>query len=94
MAWKVRSITYPGQRLERGGNFNVLKSEVKTDGSWQKWDVTLASPSKATAWVGWAPDPWSLRVQTQQVFDLTTPQAMKSKAITPSISSAVIAAGG
>lgn len=43
----------------------------KTDGSWQKWDVTLASPSKATAWVGWAPDPWSLRVQSQQVFDLS-----------------------
>ncbi len=45
-----------------GGNFNVLKSQVQTDGRWQKWDVTLASPSKATAWVGWAPDPWSLRV--------------------------------
>ena len=26
---------------------------------------------KATAWVGWAPDPWSLRVQSQQVFDLS-----------------------
>ncbi|MDR8320718.1 TonB-dependent receptor, partial [Acinetobacter baumannii] len=49
-----------------GGNFNVLKSQVQTDGRWQKWDVTLASPSKATAWVGWAPDPWSLRVQSQQ----------------------------
>ena len=54
-----------------GGNFNVLKSQVQTDGRWQKWDVTLASPSKATAWVGWAPDPWSLRVQSQQVFDLS-----------------------
>lgn len=44
---------------------------MQTDGRWQKWDVTLASPSKATAWVGWAPDPWSLRVQSQQVFDLS-----------------------
>ena len=34
-------------------------------------DVTLASPSKATAWVGWAPEPWSLRVQSQQVFDIS-----------------------
>ncbi len=49
----------------------MLKSQVQTDGRWQKWDVTLASPSKATAWVGWAPDPWSLRVQSQQVFDLS-----------------------
>ncbi len=35
-----------------GGNFNVLKSQVQTDGRWQKWDVTLASPSKAPP--GWA----------------------------------------
>lgn len=54
-----------------GGNFNVIKSEVKQNGKWQKWDVTLASPSKATAWVGWAPEPWSLRVQSQQTFDLS-----------------------
>ncbi|KIQ49084.1 hypothetical protein TA05_23005 [Citrobacter rodentium] len=54
-----------------GANFNVLKSEVKQSGKWQKWDVTLASPSKATAWVGWAPEPWSLRLQSQQSFDLT-----------------------
>jgi iron complex outermembrane receptor protein len=54
-----------------GGNFNVIKSEVKQNGKWQKWDVTLASPSKATAWVGWAPEPWTLRVQSQQTFDLT-----------------------
>lgn len=54
-----------------GGNFNVIKSEVKQNGKWQKWDVTLASPSKATAWVGWAPEPWILRVQSQQTFDLT-----------------------
>lgn len=32
-----------------GANFNVLKSEVKQNGKWEKWDVTLASPSKATA---------------------------------------------
>ena len=31
----------------------------------------MASPSKATAYVGWAPDPWSLRVQSQQTFDLS-----------------------
>ena len=54
-----------------GANFNVSKSEVKQSGKWQKWDVTLASPSKATAWVGWAPEPWSLRLQSQQSFDLT-----------------------
>ncbi|MGK3373673.1 TonB-dependent siderophore receptor, partial [Citrobacter youngae] len=54
-----------------GSNFNIIKSEVKQNGKWQKWDVTLASPSKATAWVGWAPEPWSLRVQSQQTFDLS-----------------------
>ena len=54
-----------------GSNFNIIKSEVKQNGKWQKWDVTLASPSKATAWVGWAPEPWSLRIQSQQTFDLS-----------------------
>ncbi len=54
-----------------GVNFNVLKSETKVDGKWQKWDVIYASPSKATAYVGWSPDPWSLRVQSTQSFDLT-----------------------
>lgn len=61
----------PDSDWSLGANFNVLKSEVKQNGKWEKWDVTLASPSKATAWVGWAPEPWSLRVQTQQSFDLT-----------------------
>lgn len=62
---------FPNSDWSAGTNLNVLKSQVKSDGSWQKWDVTLASPSKATAWVGWAPEPWSLRVQSQQVFDIS-----------------------
>lgn len=61
----------PDSNWSTGVNFNVLKSETKVDGKWQKWDVIYASPSKATAYVGWAPDPWSLRVQSQQTFDLT-----------------------
>lgn len=61
----------PDSAWSLGGNFNVLKSEIKTNGSWEKWDVTQASPSKATAYVGWSPEPWSLRLQTQQTFDLT-----------------------
>ena len=38
-------------------------------------------PSKATAWVGWAPDPWSLRVQSQQVFDLSDAAATSWRAM-------------
>lgn len=73
-----------------GGNFNVIKSEVKQNGKWQKWDVTLASPSKATAWVGWAPEPWTLRVQSQQTFDLTDASGNSWMAITPWTLSAAI----
>lgn len=73
-----------------GGNFNVIKSEVKQNGKWQKWDVTLASPSKATAWVGWAPEPWTLRVQSQQTFDLTDASGNGWMAITPWTLSAAI----
>jgi len=46
----------------------------------------MASPSKATAYVGWAPDPWSLRVQSQQTFDLSDAGSNKSAVTTPSIS--------
>lgn len=61
----------PDTAWSSGVNFNVLKSETKTNGQWKKWDVIYASPSKATAYVGWAPDPWSLRVQSTQSFDLS-----------------------
>ncbi|MEB7541891.1 TonB-dependent siderophore receptor [Enterobacter huaxiensis] len=61
----------PDSAWSVGGNVNVVKSEIKSNGSWEKWDVTQASPSKATAYVGWAPEPWSLRIQTQQTFDLS-----------------------
>ncbi|ROP62606.1 iron complex outermembrane receptor protein [Enterobacter sp. BIGb0383] len=54
-----------------GVNFNLVKSETKASGQWKKWDVSNASPSKAIAYVGWAPDPWNLRVQTTQSFDIS-----------------------
>lgn len=54
-----------------GGNFNVLKTESKVDGKWEKYDVKVASPSKATAYIGWAPDPWSLRVQSTTSFKIS-----------------------
>ena len=61
----------PDSDWSTGVNFNVLKSETRVDGKWEKWDVSYASPSKATAYVGWAPDPWTLRVQTTQSFDVS-----------------------
>ncbi len=32
--------------------------------------MKVASPSKATAYIGWAPEPWSLRVQSTTSFKL------------------------
>ncbi|MGP2460991.1 TonB-dependent siderophore receptor [Pantoea ananatis] len=61
----------PDTNWSTGVNFNLVKSETKKDGGWKKWDVIYASPSKATAYVGWSPDPWSLRLQSTQSFDLT-----------------------
>ena len=60
-----------------GVNFNVIKSETKVDGQWKKWDVGYASPSKATAYVGWTPDPWSMRLQTTQSFDISDASGAK-----------------
>ncbi len=72
-------------------NFNVLKTESKVNGTWQKYDVKTASPSKATAYIGWAPDPWSLRVQSTTSFDVSDAQGYKVDGyIPPWICSAVI----
>ncbi|MFC3396684.1 TonB-dependent siderophore receptor [Brenneria rubrifaciens] len=54
-----------------GVNFNLVKSELKSNGSWDKLDVRDASASKTVAYVNWAPDDWSLRLQTQQTFDVS-----------------------
>ncbi|WP_225395277.1 hypothetical protein, partial [Escherichia coli] len=54
-----------------GVNFNVLKTESKVNGQWQKYDVKESSPSKATAYISWAPEPWSLRVQSTTSFDVS-----------------------
>ncbi len=61
----------PDTNWSTGGNFNVLKTESKVNGKWEKYDVKVASPSKATAYVGWTPDPWSLRVQSTTSFKLS-----------------------
>lgn len=54
-----------------GTNFNVIKSETRVDGKWEKLTVDSASPSKMSAWVTWAPSDWTLRVQSTQTFDLS-----------------------
>lgn len=72
-----------------GGNFNVLKSQVQTDGRWQKWDVTLASPSKATAWVAGRRIRGACACRASRCLTSATPPATSWKAITPSILSAV-----
>lgn len=54
-----------------GTTFNLIKSETKTDGKWEKLTVDTASPSKATAYVNWAPGDWNLRMQSQQTFDVS-----------------------
>lgn len=53
-----------------GANLNLLKTEAKASGQWKKADVKTASPSKATAYVSWAPDVWVLRLQSTTSFGL------------------------
>lgn len=60
-----------------GATFNLIKSETKTDGKWEKLTVDTASPSKATAYVNWAPGDWTVRVQSQQTFDVSDSQGRK-----------------
>ncbi|MGG7668598.1 TonB-dependent siderophore receptor [Yersinia sp. J1] len=60
-----------------GASFNLIRSENQTKTGWSKVTITEASPSKLTAYVGWTPGDWNLRVQTQQAFDVTDGAGMK-----------------
>lgn len=54
-----------------GSNFNIIKSETRVDGQWEKLTVDSTSPSKVSAWLGWAPGNWNIRLQTTQTFDVS-----------------------
>ena len=44
---------FPNSDWSAGANFNVLKSQVKSDGSWQKWtSLRLAVKSHRLGWLG------------------------------------------
>ena len=60
-----------------GANFNAIKSETRENGKWEKLTVDSASPSKASAWVNWAPGDWALRVQSTQTFDVSDADGKK-----------------
>ncbi|MGK3126973.1 TonB-dependent siderophore receptor [Candidatus Pantoea formicae] len=60
-----------------GSNFNVIKSETRVEGQWQKLTVDSASPSKVSAWLNWAPGDWGLRVQSTQTFDVSDADGKK-----------------
>ncbi|WAG78149.1 TonB-dependent receptor [Metapseudomonas furukawaii] len=49
----------------------AIRSQQKIDGRWQKQDVTAASPSKLTAFVGWQDGDTSLRLQGVRTFNLS-----------------------
>lgn len=60
-----------------GSNFNIIKSETRVDGKWEKLTVDSASPSKVSAWLNWAPGNWNLRVQSTQTFDVSDADGKK-----------------
>ncbi|WP_271409077.1 TonB-dependent receptor [Pseudomonas sp. Q1-7] len=49
----------------------AIRSQQKIDGRWEKQDVTAASPSKLTAFVGWQDGDTSLRLQGVRTFNLS-----------------------
>ncbi|MEA1063029.1 TonB-dependent siderophore receptor [Erwinia sp. HR93] len=60
-----------------GANLNLIKSQTRQDGKWEKLTVDSASPSKTSAWVAWAPGNWNLRVQSTQTFDVSDADGKK-----------------
>lgn len=60
-----------------GANFNIIKSETRVEGKWEKLTIDSASPSKVSAWLNWAPGDWDLRVQSTQTFDVSDADGKK-----------------
>lgn len=57
--------------FEVGGNGLYIKTQNKADDSWKLQTVTTASPSKATAYLGWRNRSVGFKVQGFRSFDLT-----------------------
>lgn len=60
-----------------GSNFNIIKSETRQDGKWEKLTIDSSSPSKVSAWLNWAPGDWNMRVQSTQTFDVSDADGKK-----------------
>ncbi|WP_367867971.1 TonB-dependent receptor [Pedobacter sp. WC2423] len=63
------SATLPGG-FEIGGNGLYIKSQFKADDSWKSQDISNASPSKATAFIGWSNKSIGFKAQGFRSFDL------------------------
>ncbi|MGU0056754.1 hypothetical protein ACVXG7_19190 [Enterobacter hormaechei] len=69
-----------------GANFNAIKSETRENGKWEKLTVDGASPSKASAWVNWAPATGRYACRAHKPLTCLTPTVRRLMAITPLIS--------
>ncbi|MDN0081587.1 TonB-dependent receptor [Crenobacter sp. SG2305] len=84
---KVRTYGLEGQvaynlndNWRVGSNFLAIKSEQQdSKGNWSKRDVTAASPSKVSLFTDWTHGDTALRLQGQQVFDLSDAAGNKLK---------------
>lgn len=56
--------------LEIGGTGLYIKSQNKRDQSWKLQNVTEASPSKSTAYIGWKNQFFGVKAQGLRLFDL------------------------
>jgi len=54
-----------------GGNVLAIRSERRQNGDWVRQSITDASPSKLTAFAGWADDKVSARLQAVRSFSLS-----------------------
>ncbi|MGR5056596.1 TonB-dependent receptor [Vibrio rotiferianus] len=52
-----------------GASGHYVVSELKTDGKWEDLSAGKASTSKANAWAAWYQNDYSLRLQSQTMFD-------------------------
>ena len=55
--------------LQLGVSGHYVVSELETENGWEDYKAMEASTSKASAWVGWYQDDYSLKLQSLTMFD-------------------------
>lgn len=73
-------VSYTKNNFYLGANTMILRSEVRNNGTWEKQEITSASPSKVVGYVGYTLKDFNFRLQSTQSIKLTDQDSQTLKA--------------